>query len=340
MTDRVHVVGAAIVHEQRCLVAQRGPGMRLPGKWEFPGGKVEAGEAPEVALAREIAEELGLEIAVGERLGSGTAPAGGRLIVLDVYAARITSGELVLREHAQVVWLTADELPSLDWAEADIPCLKPVQRWLEQGAAKREWYVCGTTIVVFCGAGGGDGVYRFRENTEARWEFCPAGTRLWDWYHQAVFYAHRAEPAQALDYSALPPLPAQWPADPAITLLDEEQRSAHARPGSTVWAAVERAGGELPVFIVLEEDIYETTFGDGCFRDFRTACYEESAARSAAAEISTPNRAAHLRRGWLRLEAAELQLSMAAEDRSVFDHVTLAEVCNALADQGRSRCAE
>ncbi len=126
----LHVVGAAIVQQDRCLVAQRGAAMSLAGKWEFPGGKIEPGESPTAALTREIAEELGLQIAVGELLGTGTATVGARLITLDVYAATIVSGTTALREHAQVVWASADDLTRLDWADADIPCLPPVKAWL------------------------------------------------------------------------------------------------------------------------------------------------------------------------------------------------------------------
>lgn len=126
----IRVVGAAIGQGQRCLVAQRGPSMSLAGKWEFPGGKVEPGESPVAALAREIAEELGIEVAVAEQLGSGSAQVGGKLITLEVYAAVITAGSIALGEHSRVVWATADELPSFDWAEADVPSVAPVAAWL------------------------------------------------------------------------------------------------------------------------------------------------------------------------------------------------------------------
>ncbi|HEV8238887.1 MAG TPA: (deoxy)nucleoside triphosphate pyrophosphohydrolase [Thermoanaerobaculia bacterium] len=123
----VLVVGAAIVRDGRCLAAQRGPAMRLPGKWEFPGGKVEEGEDPRAALAREVREELGLEIAVGELLGTGRdggGDAGGEVAVrLDVYLATLIGGELSLLEHADVRWLTAAELDAVDWAAADRPLL-------------------------------------------------------------------------------------------------------------------------------------------------------------------------------------------------------------------------
>ena len=122
----VHVVGAAILRAGKCLVTQRGPAMSLPGKWEFPGGKVELGETPEAALRREIAEELGLDVQVHELLGTGTATAGNKLITLDVYAASVSSGALVLREHARAVWASAEELYGFDWAEADVPSLAAV----------------------------------------------------------------------------------------------------------------------------------------------------------------------------------------------------------------------
>ena len=68
-TEAVHVVGAAIMNDGRCLAAQRGPSMQMAGKWEFPGGKVEPGETPEVALTRELREELAISAEVGEWLG-------------------------------------------------------------------------------------------------------------------------------------------------------------------------------------------------------------------------------------------------------------------------------
>ena len=123
----VHVVGAAIVRDSRCLAAQRGPGMRLAGKWEFPGGKVEDGEDPRAALAREVREELGLEIEVGELLGTGhdaRSDAASEVAVrLDVYLATVSGGELSLLEHAAVRWLTFAELDTVDWAAADRPLL-------------------------------------------------------------------------------------------------------------------------------------------------------------------------------------------------------------------------
>lgn len=127
---RLHVVGAAIVESGRVFLARRGPAMSMPGKWEFPGGKVEAGEAPEAALLREVAEELGVEIEVGSFLGRGEADYAGRTIVLDVWLARRVAGEPVSREHDAVGWFAAHELGALDWPEADLPLLAPLARAL------------------------------------------------------------------------------------------------------------------------------------------------------------------------------------------------------------------
>lgn len=140
----IQVVGAAIILEGRCLAAQRSADMSLPLKWEFPGGKVEPGETSESALAREIAEELGVRVEVGARLGQGRAGLpDGREVVLDVYLAALLDepDAIVLREHARWRWVEAHELNSLDWAQADIPVLEPLKRHLNRlsgGAAETD----------------------------------------------------------------------------------------------------------------------------------------------------------------------------------------------------------
>lgn len=136
----LHVVGAAILRGGRCFVAQRGAAMALAGRWEFVGGKVERGERPEAALAREVREELGLEVEVGGWLGRGESRAqgaGGRAVVLDVYAARVRGGALALHEHAEAAWCTAAELDGLAWAEADVPVVPAVQGAMRGAAGHR-----------------------------------------------------------------------------------------------------------------------------------------------------------------------------------------------------------
>ncbi len=121
MPAEIHVVGAAIARENLVMVAQRGTAMSLAGQWEFPGGKVEDGEEPRTALARELVEELGIEVEVRDRIGRSTFTTREQTIVLDVYWCAIVAGEPEPREHSAVRWLTRPELVDLDWAAADIP---------------------------------------------------------------------------------------------------------------------------------------------------------------------------------------------------------------------------
>ena len=128
--EEIHVVGAAVLNGNTCLVAQRSKKMSLPLKWEFPGGKVKPGEDPREALRREIAEEFGVEIQVFEFLGEGSSVIGNRSIRLEVFRAQILNGELIPLEHCEIRWVDAEQLLRLDWAKADIPVLPAVRRLL------------------------------------------------------------------------------------------------------------------------------------------------------------------------------------------------------------------
>jgi len=114
--DRVRVVVAAAVRDRagRVLAARR---LAPPG-WEFPGGKVEPGETERQALIRELREELGVEVEVGERIGSDVPMAGG--FVLRVWVALLPRGQQpARREHAELRWLAPGELHTVDWLPAD-----------------------------------------------------------------------------------------------------------------------------------------------------------------------------------------------------------------------------
>lgn len=120
------VVGAAVLDGAgRVLAARRVD----PAGWEFPGGQVEAGETEPAALARELAEELGVVAEVGERVGPEVPVTGGRWL-LRVWTARITGGEPVATEHADLRWVTAAELDALDWLPADRPILAALAKVL------------------------------------------------------------------------------------------------------------------------------------------------------------------------------------------------------------------
>ena len=118
---RTLVVGAAILRDGCVLAARRTAPPEAAGRWEFPGGKVEPGESPEVALVREITEELGCRIEVTGWL-AGTALIGDRH-ALRVAFAVLTEGEPAPTEHDAIRWVTAAEIDGLDWLDPDRPFL-------------------------------------------------------------------------------------------------------------------------------------------------------------------------------------------------------------------------
>jgi 8-oxo-dGTP diphosphatase len=114
------IVGAAIVADGRVLGCERAEPPEVAGRWEFPGGKVEDGENDLEALVRECEEELGVTIAVGERIGSDVPLAHG-WAVLRVWLATIVAGEPQALEHASIKWLARHELDTVPWLPADAP---------------------------------------------------------------------------------------------------------------------------------------------------------------------------------------------------------------------------
>lgn len=137
MQDLQIVVAAALL--RRCeagpaiLAAERNHPEVLAGQWELPGGKVEPGEPETLALQRECREELGVEVAVGDRLGRDLPISPGR--VLRVFRAELRSGEPHPHEHASLRWLTAGELDDVPWLPADRPLLPQLRQLLETGGA-------------------------------------------------------------------------------------------------------------------------------------------------------------------------------------------------------------
>ena len=112
------VVAAAIERDGRYLVARRTRPADVAGRWEFPGGKVEAGESEEQALIREIREELGIDIEVVRRI-PGEWPLHDDL-VLHLYVARLITGEPApLEQHDEIRWVTTAQFDETDWLESD-----------------------------------------------------------------------------------------------------------------------------------------------------------------------------------------------------------------------------
>ena len=127
MAKQIDVVGAVILRRGRVLCAQRGPGGHLAGLWEFPGGKIEGGERPRAALAREIVEELRCQVAVGDEVTTTTYEYEFGTVALTTFYCDLVSGEPDPTEHAQVQWLAPEEMDSLTWAPADVPAIRLIQ---------------------------------------------------------------------------------------------------------------------------------------------------------------------------------------------------------------------
>jgi 8-oxo-dGTP diphosphatase len=96
----------------------------MPGKWEFPGGKLRSGETAEQAIIREIAEELGCHVQPRKTFASNTHDYANFSITLIPLLCELIDGEPKALEHAEILWAVPSELAKLDWAEADIPILE------------------------------------------------------------------------------------------------------------------------------------------------------------------------------------------------------------------------
>jgi len=119
----LRVVAALLERDGLLFAARRAPGRREGGLWELPGGKVEAGETDQAALARELAEELGIEVEVGDFVAEATHTYTHGAVTLVGYRCRLLAGEPLLRDHDDARWLAADEVGTLAWAPADLPLL-------------------------------------------------------------------------------------------------------------------------------------------------------------------------------------------------------------------------
>ncbi|MEU6771208.1 (deoxy)nucleoside triphosphate pyrophosphohydrolase [Streptomyces sp. NPDC046759] len=134
MTDRIVVVGAALLDGGRLLAARRSAPEDLAGRWELPGGKVETGERPEDALVRELREELGVDAEAVERV-PGQWPLRAPY-VLQVWTARLRPGSPAprpLQDHDELRWLTEAELWDVPWLDQDVPAVREVAPRLGTG---------------------------------------------------------------------------------------------------------------------------------------------------------------------------------------------------------------
>lgn len=142
--ERTLVVAAIIVDDlatpRRVLGARRVRPARLAGRWEFPGGKVEPGETPTDALARELREELDATVELGREL-PGPLPEGWHVTerhVMRLWFARLTSGEPEpLAEHDELRWLTPATLGDVPWLDGDVPIVDALRPLLSDDVGDR-----------------------------------------------------------------------------------------------------------------------------------------------------------------------------------------------------------
>ena len=120
---KINVVAAIIERDEKYFCTKRNYSKYdyISYKWEFPGGKIELNESPEEALAREIFEELDIEIAVTRHFATISHEYPDFNIEMACYLCEHISREICLKEHIDFKWLEISELNKLDWAEADLP---------------------------------------------------------------------------------------------------------------------------------------------------------------------------------------------------------------------------
>lgn len=121
------MVAAVIEDGGRIFATQRGYG-EFKDMWEFPGGKMEAGESREEALRREIREELDTEINIGKLLCTVEYDYPAFHLTMHCYLCSVVSGTLVLKEHESARWLPAEALESVDWLPADLQILPIIRQ--------------------------------------------------------------------------------------------------------------------------------------------------------------------------------------------------------------------
>lgn len=122
----IRVTAAIIEKDGKFLIARKRVGA-LAGMWEFPGGKIEPGESPEECLKREILEEFGMEITVGQHLATSQYTYPHIAIELMGYHATYQSGELTLTDHDRIEWVTPTGMENYTFAPADLPLVSALQ---------------------------------------------------------------------------------------------------------------------------------------------------------------------------------------------------------------------
>lgn len=129
----MRVTAAVIRRGEVYLLCRRRSDGEMPGKWEFPGGKIEPGESPWECLVREIREELDLEAYTGSRIGVSKRCDGEKQLELIAFCAEVEAGTPALNNHQEHAWVAAESLLDYDLAPADFE----IARWIAEGKCKQ-----------------------------------------------------------------------------------------------------------------------------------------------------------------------------------------------------------
>lgn len=126
----IRVVAAVISSDNKIFATARGYG-EFKGQWEFPGGKIELGETPEEALAREIKEELDTDIKVGKHIHTIEYDYPAFHLSMDCFWCEVIKGDLILKEAEDARWLTKEQLYDVDWLPADLSLIEKLKVQME-----------------------------------------------------------------------------------------------------------------------------------------------------------------------------------------------------------------
>lgn len=127
----IRVVAAIIIENGKVFATQRGYGEFKDG-WEFPGGKIDAGETSEEALIREIREELDTEVEIIELLDTVEYDYPNFHLSMECFICKVKTGDLVLKEHEAAAWLTKETLCSVEWLPADKGLIGKIKKYLKE----------------------------------------------------------------------------------------------------------------------------------------------------------------------------------------------------------------
>lgn len=125
----IEVVAAVIIENNKVFATQRGCG-EFKGGWEFPGGKIEAGETAEDALVREIKEELDADIIVGDCLRKVEYDYPTFHLSMCCYLCKLKSDKVILKEHKAAIWLEKNKLDTIEWLPADLDVVSDIYKML------------------------------------------------------------------------------------------------------------------------------------------------------------------------------------------------------------------